>query len=171
MTHNCRCAVLYVDYEGRSDGESMKRILTVVKPRQIVSSCVNCTQPCTCGEEEVALKRTEAYLCSCLACTSLSFLPCSSQILVHGMEKSTSHLKGFCHTTLALPEDKVFTPRCGECVNVTSGIRVLQVCVRVRVCVCMCVCMCVFVCVFAPCVWCVVDLRRLATVSRWLPKQ
>ena len=29
--------VLYIDFEGRSDGESIRKILTQVKPRQLVS--------------------------------------------------------------------------------------------------------------------------------------
>ena len=28
----------YIDFEGRSDGESIKRIITMVKPRQLVSA-------------------------------------------------------------------------------------------------------------------------------------
>ena len=27
----------FIDFEGRSDGESVKRILSIVKPRQLVS--------------------------------------------------------------------------------------------------------------------------------------
>ncbi len=33
-----RCPVSYIDFEGRSDGESIKRIISMVKPRQLVSS-------------------------------------------------------------------------------------------------------------------------------------
>lgn len=32
-----RCSYLYIDFEGRSDGESIKRIVSIVKPRQLVS--------------------------------------------------------------------------------------------------------------------------------------
>ena len=32
-----RCSIKYIDFEGRSDGESVKRILSIVKPRQLVS--------------------------------------------------------------------------------------------------------------------------------------
>lgn len=34
-----RCSMLYIDFEGRSDGESIKRILSLVNPRNLVSSC------------------------------------------------------------------------------------------------------------------------------------
>ena len=34
----CRCSLLYIDFEGRSDGESIKRILSLVNPRNLVSS-------------------------------------------------------------------------------------------------------------------------------------
>ena len=34
-----RCSLLYIDFEGRSDGESIKRILSLVNPRNLVSSC------------------------------------------------------------------------------------------------------------------------------------
>ena len=27
---------MYIDFEGRSDGESIKRIISIVKPRQLV---------------------------------------------------------------------------------------------------------------------------------------
>lgn len=33
-----RCSLLYIDFEGRSDGESIKRILSLVNPRNLVSS-------------------------------------------------------------------------------------------------------------------------------------
>lgn len=33
-----RCSMLYIDFEGRSDGESIKRILSLVNPRNLVSS-------------------------------------------------------------------------------------------------------------------------------------
>ena len=32
-----RCSMLYIDFEGRSDGESIKRILSLVNPRNLVS--------------------------------------------------------------------------------------------------------------------------------------
>ncbi len=41
----CRCSLSFIDFEGRSDGDSIKRILSIVKPRQLVRS-VLCT--CTC---------------------------------------------------------------------------------------------------------------------------
>jgi len=31
-----RCTIKYIDFEGRSDGESVKRILSLVKPRQLI---------------------------------------------------------------------------------------------------------------------------------------
>jgi len=31
-----KCSVLYIDFEGRSDGESIKRILSLVNPRQLI---------------------------------------------------------------------------------------------------------------------------------------
>ena len=34
-----RCSMLYIDFEGRSDGESIKRILSLVNPRNLVSLC------------------------------------------------------------------------------------------------------------------------------------
>ena len=34
----CRCSITYIDFEGRSDGESVKKIVSFVKPRQLVSS-------------------------------------------------------------------------------------------------------------------------------------
>ena len=38
----CRCSLSFIDFEGRSDGDSIKRILSIVKPRQLVRSVV-CT--------------------------------------------------------------------------------------------------------------------------------
>ncbi|XP_046847920.1 cleavage and polyadenylation specificity factor subunit 2-like [Xenia sp. Carnegie-2017] len=35
-TINIKCSYLYIDFEGRSDGESIKRIVSIVKPRQLV---------------------------------------------------------------------------------------------------------------------------------------
>ena len=32
----CRCSVTFIDFEGRSDGESIKKLITQVKPRQLV---------------------------------------------------------------------------------------------------------------------------------------
>ncbi len=32
-----RCSISYIDFEGRSDGESVKKIVSFVKPRQLVS--------------------------------------------------------------------------------------------------------------------------------------
>ena len=34
----CRCSLTFIDFEGRSDGDSIKRILSIVKPRQLVRS-------------------------------------------------------------------------------------------------------------------------------------
>ena len=34
----CRCSLSFIDFEGRSDGDSIKRILSIVKPRQLVRS-------------------------------------------------------------------------------------------------------------------------------------
>lgn len=31
------CSIAFIDFEGRSDGESVKRIISIVKPRQLVS--------------------------------------------------------------------------------------------------------------------------------------
>ncbi|XP_078355385.1 cleavage and polyadenylation specificity factor subunit 2-like [Oculina patagonica] len=33
---NLRCSLLYIDFEGRSDGESIKRILSLVNPRNLI---------------------------------------------------------------------------------------------------------------------------------------
>lgn len=33
---NIRCSLLYIDFEGRSDGESIKRILSLVNPRNLI---------------------------------------------------------------------------------------------------------------------------------------
>lgn len=33
---NLRCSMLYIDFEGRSDGESIKRILSLVNPRNLI---------------------------------------------------------------------------------------------------------------------------------------
>ena len=42
-----RCSYMYIDFEGRSDGESIKRIISIVKPRQLVIflrvHCLHCT--------------------------------------------------------------------------------------------------------------------------------
>ena len=38
-----RCSLTYIDFEGRSDGESIKRILTLVNPRKLVGSYSLCT--------------------------------------------------------------------------------------------------------------------------------
>lgn len=35
-TLNIKCSLVYIDFEGRSDGESIKRIVSIVKPRQLV---------------------------------------------------------------------------------------------------------------------------------------
>ena len=35
-----RCSVSFIDFEGRSDGESIKRIISIVKPRQLVSGII-----------------------------------------------------------------------------------------------------------------------------------
>jgi cleavage and polyadenylation specificity factor subunit 2 len=83
---NLKCSTVFIDYEGRSDGESVKRILTLVEPRQV--------------------------------------------ILIHGSLEASQHLKEFCHSTVGLPRDKVVMPALGECVNVSSGIRVRQVRLR-----------------------------------------
>ena len=37
LSNFVRCSIKYIDFEGRSGGESVKRILSVVKPRQLVS--------------------------------------------------------------------------------------------------------------------------------------
>ena len=37
LSNFIRCSIKYIDFEGRSDGESVKRILSIVKPRQLVS--------------------------------------------------------------------------------------------------------------------------------------
>lgn len=36
VTVDVKCQITYIDFEGRSDGESVKRILTLVKPRQLI---------------------------------------------------------------------------------------------------------------------------------------
>ena len=36
-----RCSMVYIDFEGRSDGESIKRILSLVNPRNLVSLQAN----------------------------------------------------------------------------------------------------------------------------------
>ena len=36
ITPSFRCSLSFIDFEGRSDGESIKRILSIVKPRQLV---------------------------------------------------------------------------------------------------------------------------------------
>lgn len=35
-TINIKCSLVFIDFEGRSDGESIKRIISIVKPRQLV---------------------------------------------------------------------------------------------------------------------------------------
>lgn len=35
-TIDVKCSYMYIDFEGRSDGESIKRIISIVKPRQLV---------------------------------------------------------------------------------------------------------------------------------------
>ena len=35
---NIKANISYIDFEGRSDGESVKKILTQIKPRQLVGS-------------------------------------------------------------------------------------------------------------------------------------
>ena len=37
LSNFIRCSIKYIDFEGRSGGESVKRILSVVKQRQLVS--------------------------------------------------------------------------------------------------------------------------------------
>ena len=36
FVHCYRATVTFIDFEGRSDGESMKKLITQVKPRQLV---------------------------------------------------------------------------------------------------------------------------------------
>ena len=43
----CRCSLSFIDFEGRSDGDSIKRILSIVKPRQLVRSLL-CKSHYTC---------------------------------------------------------------------------------------------------------------------------
>ena len=31
-----KCTITFIDFEGRSDGDSIKRILSIVKPRQLI---------------------------------------------------------------------------------------------------------------------------------------
>ena len=37
VTLEVKCSVNFIDFEGRSDGESIKKLITQVKPRQLVS--------------------------------------------------------------------------------------------------------------------------------------
>ena len=36
-----KCSVNFIDFEGRSDGESIKKLITQVKPRQLVSTIMD----------------------------------------------------------------------------------------------------------------------------------
>ena len=37
VTFDIKASILYIDFEGRTDGESIRRILSQIKPRQLVS--------------------------------------------------------------------------------------------------------------------------------------
>jgi len=51
-----RCQLAYIDFEGRSDGESVKRILSLVKPRQLI--LVHATEKATQTLAEQCKKST-----------------------------------------------------------------------------------------------------------------
>lgn len=72
--------IVHIDFEGRSDGESLKQIILALKPRRL--------------------------------------------LLVRGSPFSTKVVVNF---TKVFSESKVFSPRIGQCLNVTSESHIYQV--------------------------------------------
>jgi len=72
--------IVHIDFEGRSDGESLKQIVLALKPRRL--------------------------------------------LLVRG---STSSSKVVLHFSKVFSDSKVFSPKIGQCLNVTSETHIYQV--------------------------------------------
>lgn len=72
--------IVHIDFEGRSDGESLKQIILALKPRRL--------------------------------------------ILVRGSPQST---KIVCNFAKMFSHNLIFTPRIGQCLNVTSESHIYQV--------------------------------------------
>lgn len=76
------CKIQFIDFEGRSDGRSMRNILQQLAPKKL--------------------------------------------ILIHGSQEATSEFHSYCLELDSLTKD-IFTPRAGECVNVSVASDLYQV--------------------------------------------
>lgn len=97
-----RCKVMYIDFEGRSDGRSIRNILPQVSPRKLVSRAICMFKP-----------------------TSRQCLK-MEQILIHGSEEATDDLAQYCIETESMTNE-VYTPHVSECINVSAATNIYQV--------------------------------------------
>ena len=144
-THSlCRCSLSFIDFEGLSDGDSVKRILSIVKPRQLVSttalphthtspyiSYVSYALPHTHTSPSSSYVLYTSLIihirissCTVCVCVCVCVLP---QILVHGSADSTNHLRDFARSSLWLAKGKLFTPRVGDSIDASTESHIYQV--------------------------------------------
>jgi cleavage and polyadenylation specificity factor subunit 2 len=90
--------VEFIDFEGRSDGESIKKILSQIKPKQLVSN------------------------------TNLNKLSTNFilKVIVHGSAQATRHLAEYCRHN-GVVQGKIFTPTLGEVIDATIESHIFQV--------------------------------------------
>lgn len=102
-----RAKMMFIEYEGKSDGESIKKIFkNNIKPKNLVSLI-------------------QVKLINILCCMFISLI-FPNKIIIHGDEKSTREMEDFCKKQQTV-QDRIFTPRIGDCVDATVETQIYHV--------------------------------------------
>ena len=104
----------------------MKRILSIVKPRQLVSprGRGGGRRGGTCNKRRREGERWDGGRGERNA---NPLTPLSAQILIHGPPEATNHLREFALSSLGVAKGKLFTPRVGDCVDASTETHIYQV--------------------------------------------
>ncbi len=104
---NIKAKILQIDFEGRSDGESMKKIISNIKPKNLVSILKRVRHNSKYYQHHFLIKL-------------------KIKIIVHGNEKATNELAEYCKRS-QIVQERIFTPREGEIIDATSESQMYQV--------------------------------------------
>ncbi|KAJ0098851.1 hypothetical protein Patl1_20140 [Pistacia atlantica] len=125
LTVQVKCSLIYMDYEGRADGRSIKTILAHVAPLKLVRIFLLVTWPYTSANYiQLTLNLSEHQNFTRNACVlsiilKLMAFVSSFKVLVHGSAEATEHLKQNCLKHVC---PHVYTPQIEETIDVTSDL-------------------------------------------------
>ena len=147
-----RAHVEYIDFEGRSDGDSVRKIILQIRPRELVCSADACDSRLSRSPRLASLIRVDTtyeymfFLVHCTTHSKLIFI----QILVHGTSEATRALQEQLTRHFGTPETtarsitgimpfgaggadsaqaavRIHAPRVGEVIDATKEGHMVQV--------------------------------------------